>query len=329
MPLRDVVRAVLIVLLTAAAASAGTSPVAPPERQRLDAIHRMMRSLAYDSARAAITIRDSYDDHLELLYLKEYEAMEGALATGGLVPLPYGVRFNVRPRLAGPHPIGEKDLSNQGSYLAARPFTMGCLLAIASRVKSGPIEITSLVRHGEYQDALLRTNGNARTGVPTHTMGLAFDIALINSSIETVTEIRDVLLDMRDAGDLLFIGERNQLVFHVVPHPARLGHFMDLYNETMNAAALDAAQMVSLKTPAAPSTPPLRWPSADWLLGAVLVGALGPAVGVALTHGRARSVQGGPSRPACCTTLAHETCAPRGDMLHRALDGPRLSSIRA
>lgn len=286
--MRDAVRAALIVLLTAAAASAGTNLVAPPEPRRLDAIYRMMQSLAYDSARVAIAIRDSYDDHLELLYLREYEALTGALATGGLVPLPVGPRFNVRPRLDGPHPIGEKDLTNQASYLAARPFTMGCLLAIASRVKSGPIEITSLVRHGEYQDALLRTNGNARTVVPTHTMGLAFDIALINSSIETVTEIRDVLLDMRDDGDLLFIGERNQLVFHVVPHPARLGHFMDLYNDTLTAAALDAAQMVSLKTPAAPSASPRRLPSADWLLGAALLGAVLPAVGVALINGRAR-----------------------------------------
>ena len=248
----------------------------------------MMRSLAFDSARAAIAIRDSYDDHLELLYLREYEAMEGALATGGLVPLPLGPRFNLLPRLEGPHPIGEKDLANQASYLAARPFTIGCLLEIASRVKSGPIEITSLVRHGEYQDALLRTNGNARTEVPTHTMGLAFDIALINSSLETVTEIRDVLLDMRDAGDLLFIGERNQLVFHVVPHPARLGHFMDLYNETLIAAALGSAQMVSLKVPAAPPAPPLRLPSADLLLGAVLLGAAFPAAFVAVFTGRAR-----------------------------------------
>ena len=283
--MRVLVRVVVVLLLTAAAASAGTNPVRP-EPNHLDAIHRMMRSLAYDSARAALAIRDSYDEHLELLYLKEYEAMEGALATGGLVPLPLGSRFNVQPRLDGPHPIAEKDLANQASYLAARPFTIGCLLEIASRVKSGPLEITSLVRHGEYQNALLQTNGNARTEVPTHTMGLAFDIALINSSIETVTEIRDVLLDMRDAGDLLFIGERNQLVFHVVPHPARLGHFMELYNETLNAAAMESAQMVSLKVPATPEAPPLRLPSADLLLGAVLLGAAFPAALFAFITGR-------------------------------------------
>ena len=117
MPLRA--KAVfLISLLIAAPVAAGTT--VPPEPQHLHALQRLMLSLAHDSARAALTIKDAYDDHLELLYLKEYEAMEGALATGGLVPLPLGSRFNLRPRLDGPHPIGEKDLPNQERYLKAR-----------------------------------------------------------------------------------------------------------------------------------------------------------------------------------------------------------------
>ena len=239
-------RVLIALLLTAGPVAAGTTPVRPPLPQHLRALDRMMQSLSHESARGALAIKESYDDHLELLYLEEYEAMEGALATGGLVPLPLDARYNLMPRLEGPHPIGEKDLDNQDSYVAARPFTVGCLLEIASRVKSGPIEITSLVRHGEYQDALLRTNSNARTDVPTHTMGLAFDIALINSPMKTVLEIRDVLREMRDAGDLLFIGERRQLVFHVVPHPSRLGHFMDVYTKAIGApSAVQAAQVVA------------------------------------------------------------------------------------
>jgi hypothetical protein len=75
-------------------------------------------------------------------------------------------------------------------------------------------------------------------------MGLAFDIALINTPLKTVYEIRKVLRDMRDAGDILFIGERKQLVFHVVPHPSRLGHFNDVYTRAMGAPSATQAAVV-------------------------------------------------------------------------------------
>jgi hypothetical protein len=106
---------------------------------------------------------------------------------------------------------------------------------VASRVKTGPVEITSLVRHADYQEELRTTNANAITSVPMHTMGLAVDIGLINSRLDTIYEIRDVLQQMQDAGDILFIGERRQLVFHVVPHPSRLGHFNDVYLREVGA----------------------------------------------------------------------------------------------
>lgn len=218
-------------------------------------IDRMMASLGPQSARASATIRDAYRNHLDLLFLNGYRDLEGALATGGLALLPADSgRYNLSPRLGGLHPIGEKDLGNQGSYVAARPATIGCLLAVAARVHSGPVEVTSLVRHGGYQDALRSTNTNATTSVPMHTMGLAFDIALLNSSLETVYEIRKVLQQMRDAGDLLFIGERQQLVFHVVPHPSRLGYFSDLYMDVLGAPPADRA--VQVVAPAPPGLVP-------------------------------------------------------------------------
>jgi len=85
------------------------------------------------------------------------------------------------------------------------------------------------VRHGEYQESLRTTNANANTSVPMHTMGLAVDIALVNTPLKTAYEVRDVLRRMQRNGDILFIGERRQLVFHVVPHPSRLGYFTDVY----------------------------------------------------------------------------------------------------
>jgi hypothetical protein len=198
----------------------------------------MMVTLGPQSADASLAIRQLYTDYLNLLVLDGYSDLESALGNGGLAPLPPDpMRFNVRPRVDGDHPIGEMDLGNQASYLAARPATIGCLLDVAARVTSGPIEVTSLVRHLDYQDELRGANANAITSVPMHTMGLAFDIALVNTPIETVTEIRRVLEQMRDAGDILFIGERRQLVFHVVPHPSRLGYFTDIYTRALASPA--------------------------------------------------------------------------------------------
>jgi hypothetical protein len=228
-------RAIALVLLGAAPAAAATPPVMGPSAF-LHAVDAMMTALAPDSARAGATIRRVYEEHLALLMLDEYSELAGALDNGGLVPLPGDAgRFNILPRLDGEHPIGEKDLVNQRSYIAARPATIGVLLDVASRVQSGPIEITSLVRHSHYQDALRATNANATTSVPMHAMGLAFDIGLVNAKLTTVYEIRDVLLRMQADGDILFIGERQQLVFHVVPHPSRLGHYTDFYMQAVGA----------------------------------------------------------------------------------------------
>jgi hypothetical protein len=213
----------------------------------------MMVAMASQSARDAATIRRLYRPHLHLLRLNGYSDLEGALATGGLAPLPVNdARFNLAPRLDGPHPIGEKDLGNQVTYLAARPATIGALIVVASRVRSGPVEITSLVRHAEYQAVLKTTNGNASTSVPMHTMGLAFDIALVNTPLNRVQEIRRVLQEMRAAGDILFIGERQQLVFHVVPHPSRLGYFADIYAQAVGAVS--GTQTVEVVAPGPP-----RW----------------------------------------------------------------------
>jgi hypothetical protein len=199
-------------------------------------LDRMMADLGPASALSAETIRRVYQEHLDVLALREYDELAGALDNGGLVPLPeYPLRYNIVPRLEGLHPIGEKDLANQSSYATARAATIGVLLEIASRVKTGPVEVTSLVRHADYQEELRASNPNAITSVPMHTMGLAMDIGLINSRLETIYEIRDVLQQMQDAGDILFIGERRQLVFHVVPTPSRLGHFNEVYLREVGA----------------------------------------------------------------------------------------------
>jgi hypothetical protein len=217
------------------------------------AVDHMMTGLAGQNAEASTRIRETYQEYLELLVLDGYADLEDALWTGGLAPLPGDpLRFNIIARTEGEHPIGEKDLANQAAYLAARPATIGALLEVASRVTSGPIEVTSLVRHSDYQDELRETNVNANTAVPMHTMGLAFDIALVNTPFERIQEIRRVLEAMRDDGDILFIGERRQLVFHVVPQPSRLGHFTELYTRAFMPPAV-AARPLPVDITAAPS----------------------------------------------------------------------------
>jgi hypothetical protein len=220
----------------ACVAVAGILFISPRASAGMRSLDRMMADLGPASAQSAETIRRVYQEHLDVLALREYGELAGALDNGGLVPLPeHPLRYNIFPRLDGLHPIGEMDLANQSSYATARAATIGVLLEIASRVKTGPVEVTSLVRHTDYQEELRATNANAITSVPMHTMGLAVDIGLINSRLETIYEIRNVLQQMQDAGDIFFIGERRQLVFHVVPNPSRLGHFNDVYLREVGA----------------------------------------------------------------------------------------------
>ena len=232
----------VVLVVSSQLAFAGTA--AEVQSQFIRAVDRMMVDLADDNARTSATVRKEYRAYLDFMVLGEFAALENALYTGGLVPLPADhERFNVRVRTEGPAPIAEKDLANQTSYIAARPAAVGALLDIASRVKSGPLEITSLVRHSDYQDALRATNSNANTSVPMHTMGLAFDIALVNTPLKTIYETRDVLREMQKAGDILFIGERKQLVFHVVPNPSRLGYYTDVYIRALQGALPRSADL--------------------------------------------------------------------------------------
>ena len=239
------------------------------ETEYVAAVEEMLAELAPDSARAAAAIRDAYRPYVDLIALDSFEDLQAGLANGGLVPLPSAERFNVRPRLEGTSAIGEKDLEHQASYLSERAAAIGCLLDIASRVTSGPIEVTSLVRHLQYQDQLRMTNANATTDVPTHALGLAFDIAIVNTPLETVLEIRDVLRQMSEAGDILVIAERQQRVFHVVPQPSRLGWYTEVYARALAgqpwARAADASAPIEPAVVAAiGSLQPVQEWAAEW-----------------------------------------------------------------
>jgi uncharacterized protein DUF5715 len=232
------------------------------------AVDAMVADQAPRSARSSALIRELYPPYIDSFVLDDFGRIEQGLATGGLVPLPADPqRFNLRVRLDGANPIGELDLAHQTSYVSARAATIGCLLDVASRVKSGPLEVTSLVRHLEYQHLLRLTNTNAATDIPMHALGLAFDIAMVNTPLPTVMEIRDVLQRMNDAGDILLIVERQQLVFHVVPQPSRLGWYSEVYARAMTGQPwgrrIDAS-LTPMVTTEIGSVQPLPAWAAEW-----------------------------------------------------------------
>jgi hypothetical protein len=131
------------------------------------------------------------------------------------------------------------DLAHQQLYLAAHPAALEALLRLSSSVRTGPVEVTSLVRHREYQRRLARSNVNATRRASMHTLGLAFDVSVLNVPSATAREIADVLLAMRRAGDIYFVAETQQLVFHVVPAPARLDAWTAVHASTTVAGEPD------------------------------------------------------------------------------------------
>jgi hypothetical protein len=223
MPLRAALPVVLLSIASAAPADAGS-------REFLRELRATMTAMRAESVADAARIEEAYGALADVAALADRRALTAAHDTGLIAPLPrHAALFNIEPRLRGAHPIAERDLGYQPLYVAAHPAALGCLLQVAARVRSAPLEVTSLVRHLHYQRILGQTNPNAVTDLPVHTFGLAFDISVLNVPLRTTAEIRDVLREMRDAGDLFFVAETRQLVFHVVPAPERLAFFSALF----------------------------------------------------------------------------------------------------
>ena len=197
------------------------------------AIFAIADELRAQSRSDALTIKEVYRPLMDSTMFADEVELRRATEEGELVPLSSVELPALQPRLWGHSPIAERDLENQALYVALRPAALGMLAEITSRVNHGPVEVTSAVRSEAYQRALSRGNSNANTDVPTHVMGYAVDIGLKYSTAETAKDLRRVLDEMRDAGDIYFIAERNQAVFHVVPVPERFAHFETIYAQTL------------------------------------------------------------------------------------------------
>lgn len=213
-------------------------------------IYTMVAEMSQESRSDALTIKEEYRPLIDTTMFADEAHLRRAMEEGELVPLSAVELPHLQPRLWGHSPIAERDLENQDLYVALRPAALGMLIDITHRVTHGPVELTSAVRSAEYQNALMRGNSNANTDVPTHVMGYAVDIGLKFASEETVKDLRRVLEEMRDAGDIYFIAERNQLTFHVVPVPSRMANFEALYQQMLALEQQPAPAPVPAPVPA-------------------------------------------------------------------------------
>jgi hypothetical protein len=202
----------------------------PGEPGHVEAVVELMSALRNESLAQAAAIRASYAHEVQRLAVRDRRELAAAVDTARLVPLPAGVGQNIRVRRRGAHPVGEMDAPYQHLYATARPETIGCLLHVAAGVPSGTLDVTSLARHRAYQQRLARRNANARTDVPTHVMGLAFDVSVLYEPLTVAANLRDTLRSLSANGDLFFVAEQRQLVFHVVPAPARREYYAALYH---------------------------------------------------------------------------------------------------
>jgi hypothetical protein len=75
---------------------------------------------------------------------------------------------------------------------------------------------------------------------------------------------------MSEAGDIMVIAERQQLVFHVVPQPSRLGWYEDVYSRAItgqpwpHSVTMRKATLIPNVTAAIASIEPLPAWAAEW-----------------------------------------------------------------
>ena len=255
-------------LLVVAGSVAGAA--AAPADPHVERLRALMREHGADTRAHAEAVREAYEAEIPALVLPDRDALRAAHDAGDVMPLPGGTAaFGVAPRLRGPHQIAELDPAHQALYVAARPEVVGLLLDLGSRLPSGTLDVTSLVRHAAYQRSLAARNPNAQTGVPTHAMGLAVDISVLHLPATRARALGDLLRQMAARGELHYAAEQRQLVFHVVPAAARRAHFRDLAHSLAAASSLSGIRPWPslLATPPPPPTwqvvprtvPPMPW----------------------------------------------------------------------
>ena len=175
----------------------------------------------------------------------KFETLEQIQAAQGkdlvLLPEPWA-RYGITVRLDGKSKIAEKNPAHQADYIAATPESVGCLLYVVAELQRLEekrfelLETNSLVRDTGSQDALKIRNRNARTSLPTHTIGWGFDLPKKKMKGWRKKDLHFILYDMELQGMLVFILEsKDQDTTHVGPHPNFQQFFEKFYRDTVPA----------------------------------------------------------------------------------------------
>lgn len=179
-------------------------------------------------------------DDVARLGIADLPALQAAWKNGRIKTLPNAsAKLGVNIRTTSKSPIAERDLKNRQWYMGSEPATLGCLLYIAYELRQlqgnafVPLETNSLVRHLKYQDALGGRNTNARTQLPTHALGKAFDLPRTNLNRQQERDLTFILEDLESLGLLGWILEGAQRTIHVVPNPEYQGFFAGVYYDAV------------------------------------------------------------------------------------------------
>ena len=167
------------------------------------------------------------------------------LASKDLVKIPdspSATGFRLRTTGAGRIGQMETKLGRLDKYYELAPAAAGVLYKIRDHLQAlegkryQPFEITSLVRSWEYQQMLLKENGNAdviRQGVPaTHVLGLAFDITRVGMNKRQEHDLETFLGELYLKGEIVYFREdKLQSTFHIAALPRAERQLSAYYTE--------------------------------------------------------------------------------------------------
>jgi hypothetical protein len=190
----------------------------------------------HETADRKLLMREFPDDLVEKMWIQDWSDLERLYAAGHLVDVPSDpTGRGIVLRLDGPSRIGElvDDAYRQTLLCRLTKPAAGLLYRIASRLRLiegeayEPLQITSLVRTWDYQLKLSYVNPNADKtpdGVPpTHVLGVAFDIARSQMSMERQERIEQLFDQLALDGELAYYkeGSSNGLMhYHVIALPS-------------------------------------------------------------------------------------------------------------
>jgi hypothetical protein len=159
-----------------------------------------------------------------------------------LVPIPYPEHYNIQLRTKGRGMIGEADKTGNDItyYQYTRKFVAGSMIELGSKLQHAKLDVAAVSRTYEYQGWLLHGPLKAKaaaTDFPSHALAIAFDVGLLQTSLEDVGEILQVADLMRTEGKIIVHPEaHDSRCIHIVPTEEYQKYFEEVYDQAMLVA---------------------------------------------------------------------------------------------